>query len=237
MPQNRGFGCADIAGYNGVAAPDLRVCVMSSYASKSLLLAASIVITTSSMAKAVVVDFTPLSFSQLSFSSDGLTVTGTAGGAAANVFTSDGTGVGVVGGLNNFTVDRSDIAGVLETITFSFDSGAASGITFGGVGCVGPCSFEIEAFAPGGSSLGTMPNGVDPSLISALFGNVPIASFVVSTPGPHNSRGVGINAIVFTAEDAAAVPLPAALPLFATGAGLMGLLGWRRRRARANAVA
>jgi hypothetical protein len=28
----------------------------------------------------------------------------------------------------------------------------------------------------------------------------------------------------------ATTPLPAALPLFATGLGVMGLLGWRRKR-------
>ena len=32
------------------------------------------------------------------------------------------------------------------------------------------------------------------------------------------------------------VPLPGALPLFATGLGAMGLLGWRRKR-KAQAVA
>jgi hypothetical protein len=32
------------------------------------------------------------------------------------------------------------------------------------------------------------------------------------------------------------VPLPAALPLFATGIGGLGLLGWRRKR-KAQAVA
>jgi hypothetical protein len=36
--------------------------------------------------------------------------------------------------------------------------------------------------------------------------------------------------------DIAAVPLPAALPLFATGIGGLGMLGWRRKR-RAQAVA
>jgi len=35
----------------------------------------------------------------------------------------------------------------------------------------------------------------------------------------------------------AATPLPAALPLFATGLGAMGLLGWRRKRKNAAAVA
>jgi len=33
-----------------------------------------------------------------------------------------------------------------------------------------------------------------------------------------------------TAFDAIATPLPAALPLFATGLGVLGLLGWRRKR-------
>ena len=37
-------------------------------------------------------------------------------------------------------------------------------------------------------------------------------------------------------SDGSAVPLPAALPLFATGLGALGLLGWRRKR-KAQAVA
>ncbi|MHA1166072.1 MAG: PEP-CTERM sorting domain-containing protein [Alphaproteobacteria bacterium] len=32
------------------------------------------------------------------------------------------------------------------------------------------------------------------------------------------------------------VPLPAALPLFGTGLGMLGFLGWRRRRKMAAAV-
>jgi len=35
----------------------------------------------------------------------------------------------------------------------------------------------------------------------------------------------------------AATPLPAALPLFATGLGVMGLVGWRRKRKNAAAIA
>jgi hypothetical protein len=38
-------------------------------------------------------------------------------------------------------------------------------------------------------------------------------------------------------DDIAATPLPAALPLFATGLGALGLLGWRRKRKGAAAVA
>jgi hypothetical protein len=36
---------------------------------------------------------------------------------------------------------------------------------------------------------------------------------------------------------AAATPLPTALPLFASGLGVMGLLGWRRKRKKAAALA
>jgi hypothetical protein len=35
----------------------------------------------------------------------------------------------------------------------------------------------------------------------------------------------------------AATPLPAALPLFGTALGIMGLLGWRRKRKNVSAIA
>jgi len=49
------------------------------------------------------------------------------------------------------------------------------------------------------------------------------------------SGGYEVN-FIFTTE-LNPVPLPAALPLFATGLGVMGLLGWRRKRQGAAAVA
>ena len=42
---------------------------------------------------------------------------------------------------------------------------------------------------------------------------------------------------VITYTGVSATPLPAALPLFASGLGAMGLLGWRRKRKSAAAVA
>jgi hypothetical protein len=54
--------------------------------------------------------------------------------------------------------------------------------------------------------------------------------------GPHvddliaDSRGVSFSAVADT-------PLPAALPLFASGLGALGLLGWRRKRKGAAALA
>ena len=46
----------------------------------------------------------------------------------------------------------------------------------------------------------------------------------------------GINLTASLAQGTSATPLPAALPLFATGLGAMGLFGWRRKR-KAQAVA
>lgn len=42
---------------------------------------------------------------------------------------------------------------------------------------------------------------------------------------------------IWTQENVAATPLPAALPLFATGLGALGLLGWRRKKKAAAPAA
>jgi hypothetical protein len=67
-------------------------------------------------------------------------------------------------------------------------------------------------FAGGTFTDGTIGHGLDASIIDA-------SSLTVT----------------FTAETSA-TPLPAALPLFATGLGALGLLGWRRKR-KAQAAA
>jgi len=62
-------------------------------------------------------------------------------------------------------------------------------------------------------------------------------------PGPATDQ-VGANTRYFTSGFATTIstslssetPLPAALPLFATGLGALGLLGWRRKR-KAAAIA
>jgi hypothetical protein len=48
---------------------------------------------------------------------------------------------------------------------------------------------------------------------------------------PNDVVGSIDNPVTFTLQQATpATPLPAALPLFATGLGALGLLGWRRKR-------
>jgi len=56
------------------------------------------------------------------------------------------------------------------------------------------------------------------------------ADFGVGSPDPRNTESP-LNVTI------GATPLPAALPLFATGLGAMGLFGWRRNRKNAATVA
>jgi hypothetical protein len=69
---------------------------------------------------------------------------------------------------------------------------------------------------------------------STTYNNATFATLGV-TPGTYVwTWGAGADQS-FTLE-IGTTPIPAALPLFATGLGAMGLLGWRRKR-KAQAVA
>ena len=48
--------------------------------------------------------------------------------------------------------------------------------------------------------------------------------------------GQGITGSTSLEVDALATPLPAALPLFASALGGLGLLGWRRKKTRSGGV-
>jgi hypothetical protein len=51
-----------------------------------------------------------------------------------------------------------------------------------------------------------------------------------ATPGTYTWTWGSAADQSFTIEIEATTPLPAALPLFATGLGALGLLGWRRKK-------
>jgi hypothetical protein len=72
-------------------------------------------------------------------------------------------------------------------------------------------------------------------LITSEFNNIPF-DLQITADVPDGLR-VGIIDARFDASEATATPLPAALPLFATGLGALGLLGWRRKRKTAAIVA
>ena len=75
---------------------------------------------------------------------------------------------------------------------------------------------------------------------TSSFQGMSIATTVLSLTQPIDpaqlsfqvwTLGSGDIEITHVASDIRAVPLPATLPLFATGLGVLGLLGWRRNGA------
>ena len=85
---------------------------------------------------------------------------------------------------------------------------------------------------------GTPDTFVSSSLVSYVIstwtatGNDPAGTVPTETLGANTTNFFSSANIEF----AAATPLPAALPLFATGLGALGLLGWRRKKKAALAA-
>ena len=140
------------------------------------------------------------------------------------------------------------------TITFggynlpSFDNVSLIGLFLNGIGpnlLGGTWDFVP---APSGSLAFTFDDGS--SVPGLVFGGTTVGSYdtfsqtIATTIGnsytlQFDSEGFNTpNGFFAEASDASAAetPLPAALPLFATGLGALGLLGWRRKR-KAQAVA
>ena len=71
----------------------------------------------------------------------------------------------------------------------------------------------------------------------SVFTGAPITyGEIDSCPSPDCAFGIQPFIVDISGSITAATPLPAALPLFATGLGALGLLGWRRKR-KAQAAA
>ena len=84
-------------------------------------------------------------------------------------------------------------------------------------------------------SLGVNIVAVTSDKFRATFRQYGVANFHASGPRIHELDGFG--SYIDEASIPGAVPVPAALPLFATGLGIMGFLNWRRKRKVQAAVA
>jgi hypothetical protein len=93
-----------------------------------------------------------------------------------------------------------------------------TGLSFNGGFCGGPVTFNGAA---GGLNF-------ECGMIADYLGT--------GSGGDFDSRDLD-DATLQIATMVSTTPLPAALPLFATGLGAMGLLGWRRKRKNAAAIA
>jgi hypothetical protein len=168
--------------------------------------------------------------------------------------------VAVTGSATSLNVNIAASGGVTQTLVtagnsaeltltgFSGSQLLASACTFpAGLGsCAAEGLANQTSFSINDSELLTV--GVEYSLAMDLFvasyggsgtkdsqsGYIdPVISFA-------NSADVGPYELIFSAgvgDSPATTPLPAALPLFATGLGGLGLFGWRRKRKNTAAVA
>jgi hypothetical protein len=113
---------------------------------------------------------------------------------------------------------------------------ASDGISFGALDLFGTCGGV--SLAPGGTCIGhvniTVDNGAGETDADTGVTKI-FAEFTFSGLNTGELSTGGLFTTI-TVTDPAITPLPAALPLFGTGLGALGLLGWRRKR-KAQAVA
>ena len=167
-------------------------------------------------------------FSTPAFVEDNVTVTG-----SADVHLFQSNGLGIVGGASDTLVDSFEYVDFTFTTpvinaTYRLDTFAC---TSNGGSCVGGLRW-IEAFTPGGVSLGSIQTSGFDYTVSSLFGNVPIGRFRLTHDATIQNIATGAVSdgmrIAWITYDITVVPLPASVWLF--GTGLLGLVGMARRK-------
>ena len=118
-----------------------------------------------------------------------------------------------------------NITGVGETLSDTLSITVAPTTTSGNTSVVVAFFSDTE----GGAAL-------TPLSCTGVTTSCTLASIAETGAFQTVNAGVADLIVSFASDLEAAVPLPAALPLFATGLGALGLLGWRRKR-KAAAVA
>jgi hypothetical protein len=121
---------------------------------------------------------------------------------------------------------------------FSF---TADTITFynpypGSWGTAGP-GLTFDGFVLQFSNVPTITSVVTEATSSRVPSDISVSNNAIYINFLGDLRSPGDISIFDVSFAPAATPLPAALPLFATGLGAMGLLGWRRKRKNTAAIA
>jgi len=145
-------------------------------------------------------------------------------------FYNDNTGPGA--GTDRFIISAGNNAG--RANSFPKNTGAVA------IENSGWYTFQ-EAFFNNSGQLGVNMSILDSTnavIATWLLGGDPISNVGGNRYGWFATNEFSFLAIDNTTlTDASATPLPAALPLFGTGLGVMGLLGWRRKRKNVAALA
>lgn len=165
-------------------------------------------------------------------------------------------GSGTYNGALNFINDPSNTIGAfLLSAGGSIDAGlaAASGLQLSSGLFKLTTVFEITTTSGGiNNGIITHDDGIglyNPGLITPVLAGAPTEAVGTGSPTAYNGlnglwtliyvEANGMPAVldfeVTSGNDTANSPLPAALPLFATGLGVLGLFGWRRKRKIATA--
>jgi hypothetical protein len=167
----------------------------------------------------------PISNTATSIKYNNLVVSCSGSGFCASPFF--GTSVSI-DGLSVFSTSPS-------LVTFTFNSPITSfGIFIAGLGTVSPGSTTFSIANSNGFSSNLFSNysgtttSFDSSLFAGLISDTRFTS--VTLAGTEVGDGVFLDNLSYGHSHVSGAPLLAALPLFATGLGGMGLLGWWRKR-------
>ena len=156
----------------------------------------------------------------------------TAGAANATTFDVTGTASLPMGGtldISGGTVGPEDVTvpnppNTLAPTAFTFLTSSAAGVS-------GFWDITLNQGATGFSLLLILPVS---SLAGYAGGAINTALFYPTSSGPEAftaiCQGGACGSLTASTSTSPTTPLPAALPLFATGLGALGLLGWRRKR-------
>jgi hypothetical protein len=164
------------------------------------------------------------------------------GSANADTFTlantngGDGYVTAISGGFDLFGPNNGvGIAGTAATTTYLATAGTSKTLTYNWTYTTNDCCGSY--YDPAGYEINGVQTQLSVDMTGALgtgdaIGIVTFSVLAGQTYGFYvysrdSLEGRGDIAVT---SGVSAVPLPAALPLFATGLGVLGLLGWRRKR-------